>query len=45
MHTHDSIIGLFAQLPEDEQVEVLAELYYYLDDYHKDEFLRETENA
>lgn len=45
MHIHDSIIGFFEQLPEDEQVAVLAELYYYLDDYHKDEFLRETENA
>ena len=37
---------LFNELSDSAKVEVMTEFYYdYLDDYHKDEFLRETENA
>ena len=45
MITQDTIILLFNNLANKEKVEILTALYYELDDYHKDEFLRETENA
>ena len=37
---------IFNNLSDSAKVEIMTEFYYdYLDDYHKDEFLRETENA
>lgn len=36
---------LFATLSESEQVDLMASLYYSMDDMHKDKFLEETENA
>ena len=45
MSTQDTIFALFNNLSYTEQVELLASLYNELDDYRKDEFLRETENA
>ena len=37
---------LFNDLSDSAKVEIMTEFYYdYLDDYHKDDFLRETENA
>lgn len=41
----DTIKKEFNKLSDREKVELLAELYYSLTDYYKDEFLRETENA
>ena len=45
MTTQDTIMVLFNNLSAREQVELLTSLYYELDDYHKDQFLEETENA
>jgi hypothetical protein len=37
---------IFNNLSDSAKVEIMTEFYYdYLDDYRKDEFLRETENA
>jgi hypothetical protein len=36
---------LFSTLSGREQVEVMTTLYYSMDDYTKDRFLEETENA
>ena len=37
---------IFNNLSDSAKVEIMTEFYYdYLDDYSKDEFLRETENA
>lgn len=37
---------IFNNLSDSAKVEIMTEFYYdYLDDYCKDEFLRETENA
>lgn len=41
----EEIIRLFGEMKIEKQVELLAFLYEDLDDYHKDEFLRETDNA
>ena len=38
------MMDLFYAIPPDERPEILADLYYRLDDGGKDEFLRETEN-
>lgn len=40
----DRIRDAFNELSQKAQVEIMAELYFDLDDYYKDEFLRETEN-
>ena len=45
MNTQDTIMVLFNNLSAKEQVETLVALYYELDDYHKDCFLEDTENA
>jgi hypothetical protein len=45
MTTQETIINLFNDLSATKQVELLTSLYYELDDYHKDQFLEETENA
>ena len=45
MTNKEMIYHLFDELTYTEQVEVLSSLYYELDDFHKDMFLRETENA
>lgn len=36
---------LFNGLSNSAKVEIMSMFYYDLDDYHKDEFLRETDNA
>lgn len=37
---------IFNNLSDSAKVAIMTELYFdYLDDYHKDWFLRETENA
>ena len=43
--TFTMLTTLFNDLSESAQVEIMAMFYYQLDDYHKDEFLRETDNA
>ena len=45
MTNKEMIYNLFDELTYTDQVKVLVSLYYELDDYHKDQFLRETENA
>lgn len=42
---YTTIPQLFEVLSKDEQVSLMAELYYSMDAYHKDKFLEETENA
>jgi len=41
----EAIKKMFRDLGADAQVAALVDLYYMLDDYHKDEFLRQTENG
>ena len=41
----EEIKKAFNNLSNEKKVELLAELYESLSDYHKDEFLRETDNA
>lgn len=45
MTKQEIIFNLFNDLSATEQVELLTSLYYELDDYHKDQFLCETQNA
>lgn len=42
---YDEIRDLFNELTDRAQVDILVELYYSMDDRHKDMFLEETENA
>lgn len=41
----DTILSMFNSLSGKAQVEVMTELYYEMNGYNKDEFLRKTENA
>lgn len=41
----EEIKKMFSDLDADASVAALVELYYMLDDYHKDKFLRQTENG
>ncbi len=41
----EEIKRVFSGLDADARVAILVDLYYMLDDYHKDEFLRQTENG
>lgn len=41
----EEIKKMFSGLDADDRVAALVELYYMLDDYHKDEFLHQTENG
>lgn len=41
----DIILSMFNSLSSKAQVEVMTELYYGMNGYDKDEFLRKTENA
>ena len=41
----DRIRDAFNELPQKAQVEIMSELYWDLDDYYKDQFLEETDNA
>ena len=41
----EEIIRLFGEMNTEKQVELLVTLYEDLDDYHKDRFLEETDNA
>ena len=41
----EEIKKMFSGLDADARVAILVDLYYMLDDYHKDEFLRQTENG
>lgn len=41
----EEIIRLFGEMKIEKQVELLVFLYEDLDDYHKDRFLEETDNA
>ena len=43
--TFTMLTTLFNDLSESAKVEIMTMFYYQLDDYHKDEFLRETDNA
>lgn len=45
MSKQEIIFNLFNELSTTKQVELLTSLYYELDDFHRDQFLKETENA
>ena len=43
--TRLQIANLFGTLSKSEQADLMVSLYYSMDDYYKDRFLEETENA